>query len=41
MKVAVELIRLTEKYHKIPFRLELWARAGDLTRPYLSYDKAI
>jgi hypothetical protein len=41
MKVAIEPISQTEKYHKIPVRLELWAAAGDLNRPYKSYDERI
>ena len=41
MKVAIEPISQTEKYHKIPFRLELWAAAGDLNRPSQNYDERI
>ena len=41
MKVAVEQISQTVKHHKFLRRLERWARAGDLTRPYKRYDEKI
>ena len=41
MKVAVEQISQTVKHHKFLHRLERWARAGDLTRPFKGYDESI
>ena len=41
MKVAIEQISQTVKHHKFPHRMERWARAGDLTRPYKNYDERI